>query len=138
MGHPALWWFEAIRRGELFEFFKEVELGCGDGQGVDGGDVRGGFGLADGGLGFGGEEGAVALGVGVALGYCGGDAGGPGARGSGDGSGRGRSGGVSLAAGAMGGETRGDLLFEGLGILKGEERGVWAEDVVVRIIGSWF
>ena len=90
--------------------------------------MGGGFGLADGGLGFGGEEGAVALGVGVALGYGGGDAGGAGAGGRGDGSGRGRRGGFSLAAGAVGGEACGDLLFEGVGILEGEERGVGAEE----------
>ena len=113
-------------------------MGCGYGEGVYGRDVGGGFGLADGGLGFGCEEGAVALGVGVALGYCGGDAGRSRAGGRGDGSGRGWSGRFLLAAGAVGGETGGDLLFEGLGILKGEECGVWAEDVVVRIIGSWF
>ena len=110
-------------------------MGCGHGQGVYGGDVGGGFGLADGGLGLGGEEGAVALGVGVALGYGGGDASGAGARRGGDGSGRWRCGRVSLAAGAVGGEAGGDLLLEGFGVLKCKERGVGTEDVV--LILAW-
>ena len=64
--------------GELVEFEEELVLGLGDGAGVEGGDLGGGFGLADGALGFFGEEGAVALGLGVALGDGGGDAGGAG------------------------------------------------------------
>ena len=64
--------------GELVEFEEELVLGVGDGLGVEGGDLGGGLGLADGALGFGGEEGAVALGVGVALGDGSGDAGGAG------------------------------------------------------------
>ena len=110
-------------------------MGCGYGEGVYGRDVGGGFGLADGGLGLGGEEGAVALGVGVTLGYGGGDARGAGARRSGDGRGRRWGGRVSLAAGAVSREAGGDLLLEGFGVLKCEERGVGTEDVV--LILAW-
>jgi hypothetical protein len=117
--------------GVLVELLEEVELGFGDGAGGDSGDLGRGLSLADGGLGLGGEEGTVALGVGVALGDGGGDAGGAGACGGGDGDGRGRSRGVALTAGAMGGEAGGDLFLEGYGLLRVEwlwqgEEGGWA------------
>ena len=102
----------SVLRGSV-EGFEEVELRGGYGAGGNGGDLGCSFGLADGGLGLGGEEGAVALGVGVALGDGCGDARGASAGRRVDGRGRRRGGGGLWAAGAMGGEALGYLLAEG-------------------------
>ena len=63
-------------QGPLIEFGEELILCVGDGLSVESGDLGCGFGGADGAFGLLGEEGAVALGVGVALGDSGCDAGG--------------------------------------------------------------
>jgi hypothetical protein len=117
----------------VVEFFEEVELGFGDGAGVEGGNFGGGFGLADGGLGLGGEEGAVALGVGVAFRDGGGDAGGAGAGGRGDGDGRGSGGRGALAAGTMRSEAGGDLLLEVYLPFESEGFG----SVFLRVLAEW-
>ena len=82
------------------------------GLGVESRDLRGCFGLADGGFGLLGEEGAVALGVGVALGNGGCDARCAGARGSVRCIRIYWSGCALGAAGAMRGEALGCLLFQ--------------------------
>ena len=66
----------------MIEFGKKLVLGVGDGLGVEGGNLCGGFGLVDCGFGLGGKEGAVALRMGVALCDGGGDARGAGVGGS--------------------------------------------------------
>ena len=96
----------------LFEFEEELGLRVGYGLCVEGGEL-GVFGIANGSFGFGGEEGAVALGLGVTFGDGGGDLGGACACGSGDEGRGGGARGVALAAGAMGGYALGGLLLEG-------------------------
>ena len=86
-------------------------MGVGDGLGVESGDLGGGFSGADGVFGLLGQEGAVALRVGVALGYGCGDAGGAGVFGCGS-SDRSRAVGLLAAAGTMRGEALGYLFFE--------------------------
>jgi hypothetical protein len=97
---------------EFIKFIEELVLGGGDGLCVEGGDFGCGFRGADGVFGLLGEEGAVALGVGVTLGDGGGDAGGAGVGGGGCDDRRDRVAGVPGAAGAMIGEALGDLLPE--------------------------
>jgi hypothetical protein len=97
--------------GPLIEFGEELILCVGHGLSVESGDLGCGFCGANGVLGLLGEEGAVALGVGVSLGDGGGDAGGASVsrRGRNDG-----SNGVALmlvTAGAMSGETLGHLFL---------------------------
>jgi hypothetical protein len=101
------------------EFGEEVVLDLGYGFGVALGDLGSGFGLAsglfgftDGALGLFGEKVAVGFGLGVALGDGGGDAG---AWGCGRGA-RSGGGGCAVAAGAVRGETLGDLLPEDEGL----------------------
>jgi hypothetical protein len=67
--------------GFFMEGIEEQLLGPRDGLGVERGDLGRGLGLLGGALCLGGEEGAVAGGVGIALGDGGGDA--TGARGGG-------------------------------------------------------
>jgi hypothetical protein len=86
-------------------------LGVGDSLRVESGDLGCGFSGADGVFGLLGEEGAVALRVGVALSDGGGDAGGAGACGGGCDDG-GRAVGALVAAGTMRGEAVGHLLLE--------------------------
>jgi hypothetical protein len=64
--------------GILVERVEELLLGCCDGLGVEGGDLGRGLGLLGGALGLGGEDRAIAGGVGVTLGDDGGDAAGAG------------------------------------------------------------
>src|SRR6266851_3298355 len=89
---------------DLIEFEEELVLGFGNG-----------LGLADGALGLFGEEGAIALGLGVAFGDGGGDLGSTAfrVRGLGDGGYGGACG--AGAASAVGGEAFGYLLLEGKG-----------------------
>jgi len=104
------------RKRPLVKLGQQLVLGGGDGLGAAGGDFCGGLGLLglpDGAFGLGGQEGAVALGVGVAFGNCGGDAGSAGLCGRGAGRRNGRRGGLRLVvAGAVGGESFGHLLFQ--------------------------
>ena len=95
----------------MVEFGEELILGVGDGLRVESGDLGCGFSGADGVFGLLGEEGAVALRVGVALGDRGGDAGGAGASGDGcsDGS---RAVGALVAAGTMRGQALSHLLLK--------------------------
>ena len=101
----------------MIEFGEELVLGVGDGLGVESGDLGCSFSGADGAFGLLGEEGAVALGVGVALGDGGGDAGGAGVRGGGGSDGSSGVVGALVAAGAMRGEALGHLLLERKGQL---------------------
>ena len=96
----------------LIEFGEELVLSVGDGLGAERRDLGGRLSFANGGLGLGGEEGAVALGVCIALSDSGGDAGGAGV--CWDGSlamGVTELREVPGAAGAMGGETFGHLFL---------------------------
>lgn len=100
------------RQGPLIEFGEELILCVGDGLSIESGDLGCSFCGANGVFGLLGEEGAVALGVGVTLGDSGGDAGGASVsrRGRNDG-----SNGVALmlvTAGAMSGETLGHLFLQ--------------------------
>ena len=105
------------RRLAVPGFVQRVEqllLGLGDGLSVEGGYFGGGAGLLDGAFGFGGQKGAIALGVGVSFGDGGGDARGAGVSGL-RGFGAGRSGGLgAVAAVAVGGQALGNLVAEGL------------------------
>jgi len=94
----------------LIEFGEKLVLGVGDGLGVESGDLGCGLSRADGVFCLLGEEGAVALRVGIALGDGSGDAGGAGVRRGGwnDSSGAVRA---LAAAGAMSGETLGHLFL---------------------------
>jgi hypothetical protein len=99
-------------QGPLIEFGEELILCVGDGLSVESGDLGCSFRGANGVLGLLGEEGAVALGVGVALGDGGGDAGGASVSRGGWNDG---SNGVALmlvTAGAMSGETLGHLFLQ--------------------------
>lgn len=111
------------------EVGEELLLRDSDGLGIDGGDLGGCLGLVDGALGFGGEEGAIGLGVRVALGDGGGDVGGADARGAGarglcgDGNCEVRGGGEA-ATSAVGGDAFGGFAAErrggvGLGEMEG-------------------
>ena len=95
----------------MIEFGEKLVLGVGDGLGVETGNFGCSFSGADGVFGLLGEEGAVALRVGVALGDGCGDARGAAVCGGGrnDRSGAGQALG---AAGAMSGEALGHLLLE--------------------------
>jgi hypothetical protein len=96
--------------GILVEGIEQGLLGGGDGLGVEGSDFGRGAGLLDGAFGFGGQKGAVGLGVGIALGHSGGDAGGAGGGGA---SGlRSGSGLRCAAAAAVGGEALSGLEAE--------------------------
>ena len=101
--------------GELVEFEEELVLGLGNGPGVEDCDFCGGFGLTDGSLCFFGEEGAVALGLGVAFGDGGGDLGGAGFGGRRWSYGCGSVAGGAGATGAVSCEALGHLLLEGEG-----------------------
>jgi hypothetical protein len=95
----------------LIEFGEKLVLSVGDSLRVETGDLGCGLGGTDGVFGLLGEEGTVALRVGVTLGDGGGDAGGAGTWGGGcrDGS---RDVGPLVAAGTMRGEALGHLLLE--------------------------
>jgi hypothetical protein len=106
------------------EGFEEALLGCGDGLGVERGDFGCGAGLLGGAFGLGGQEGAIALGVGVALGDGGCDLRGAGVGGA-CGLDCGGLRGVAAAAAAMRGEALGDLGAQGLGrCFRGDGYGV--------------
>ena len=96
----------------MIELGEELVLCVGNCLCGGGSDLGGRFGPTDGRFGFGGEEGTVALGVGVAFSYCGGDAGCAGLCGSGR-SDRGDGVGRALgAAGTMSGEAFCYLLLQ--------------------------
>ena len=103
----------------LVEFGEQLILRVGDGLGAAGGDLGCGLGLTDGAFGLGGEEGAIALGVGVALGYGGGDAGGAGLCRGGTERRAQSARRIAGVAGAVGGEPFGDLLLQGEGRVGG-------------------
>jgi hypothetical protein len=99
----------------LIELVEELVLGVGYGLGVDGCDLGCGLCLVDGAFCFGGEEGAVALGVGVSFGDSGGDAGGTDfGWGGWDDVSDGAAGALG-ATSTMSGETFGGLLFQAEG-----------------------
>ena len=86
-------------------------MGVGDGLGVEGGYLGCSLSRTDGVFGLLGEEGSVALRVGVAFGDCSGDAGGAGVRGGRRNDWRGALR-TMIAAGAMRGEALGHLLLQ--------------------------
>ncbi len=95
----------------MVEFGEELVLSVGDGLRVESGDLGCSFSRADRVFGLLGEEGAVALRVGVALGDCCGDTGGAGIRGS-RWSNRGWAVWTLVATGAMSGEALGHLFLQ--------------------------
>ena len=101
--------------GGLVEGVQQGLLGGGDGLSIEGGDFGSGAGLLDGALGLGGEEGTIALGMGIALGDSGGDTrGATGGRLGGRGSGC-TAGLRGATAAAMRGQAFGNLSAKGRG-----------------------